>query len=799
MKLVIVESPAKCKKIESYLGTGYKCIASYGHIREFLNGLKSIDIEGSTFVPKYKLMISKKKYINQLRTSIKKASEVILATDDDREGEAIAWHICIAFQLPIQFTKRIIFHEITKPAIKKAIMNPTTIDLNKVYSQQSRQILDLLVGFKVSPVLWNNISSKRALSAGRCQSSALRLVYDNYKDIRTHPGQQVYRTYGDFQIKTKQLSTPSSIVFELNDVFKDSSRVESFLEESVFHEHTILKNTIKKGEKQPPLPFTTSRMQQKASNELGYSPKQTMMYAQRLYENGFITYMRTDSITYSAEYIKKSKEYIHETYGERYISPTIYRLMTKSSNTNAKTNAKTNANAKTSTKSKSLAQEAHEAIRPTNITRTSLQLNSKITNKELRLYILIYKNALASCMSVALYDKLILTLSAPLNYTYKTSVEKITFDGWKKVYNVEHANTDTSYLFNCLNTIPSGIVLTYNKINSNMTVVDLKQHFTESKLIQMLESKGIGRPSTYSSIISKIQEKGYVTKKNVPGKMLPCENYELVKDEIETITETKEFGQEKNKLVLESTGLLVVEFLIKHFGDLFEYDYTKNMENMLDKIASGKKEWSELCRDCNATIDQFVKQIKKTDKQVIKLDKHHTYTIGKYGPVIKYKDEKGKVSFKSINKNIQIDLEKLKRGEYTVNELVDMNTTSENSNQSNNRVLGVHDDDEVVLKNGKYGIYVTIGNKNVSLKFIDKPMDEITLEDAIQYIQKKKTPFNSNIVKQLSNEVSIRKGKYGPYVFYKTSTMTRPKFISMKGITPEEVTLAWVEAKLNNQ
>ena len=771
MKLVIVESPAKCKKIESYLGIGYKCIASYGHIREFLNGLKSIDI-GNTFKPKYKLMTTKKKYINQLRANIKKASEVILATDDDREGEAIAWHICMSFDLSPQYTKRIIFHEITKPAIKKALSNPTYLDMNKIYSQQSRQILDLLVGFKVSPILWKNISGKSGLSAGRCQSSALRLVYDNYKEIKERKGKKRYQTIALFH----EPNISSSLPFELNNKFKKQKIVEDFLEESVFFDHTLKNTSEKKVMKSPPNPLTTSKLQQKASNDLGFSPKQTMSCAQRLYENGYITYMRTDSVKYSGEFVKLTKNYIHDTYGEKYISKSIFKLV--------------NTNKKEKSKDK-LAQEAHEAIRPTSIKRTSLPIGGKISNKELRLYLLIYKNALASCMSKAIYDKLSLELSAPLNNQYKYSIERVVFEGWKVVYGVE--NNDEMY--NRLKQIKVNTILKYEKINSDMTITDLKQHYNESRLIQLLEKKGIGRPSTFSSIISKIQDRGYVSKENVEGIKMKCENYELIGDEIETKTQEKEFGAEKNKLVLQSTGLLVIEFLIKHFNELFEYNYTKNMEDLLDKIACGDMEWSELCRDCNDTIEGSIKKIKKTDKPVIKIDDYHTYTIGRYGPVIKYKDENGDVSFKQINKNLKIDLEKLKNGEYTLKQLMYSDNSETPMNQ--NRNLGEYNGDDVILKNGKYGMYVTIDGKNTSVKYINKDMDDITLEDVVEYI-KKKGSSSSNIIKKLNDDISIRKGKYGPYVFYKTSSMNRPKFISMKGVAEEEVTISWVEANLNN-
>jgi DNA topoisomerase I len=771
MILVIVESPAKCKKIETYLGIGYKCVASYGHIRE-MDGLKSIDI-GNTFKPTYRSMLSKKKYINSLRTYIGKASEVILATDDDREGEAIAWHICMMFNLSIHHTKRIIFHEITKPAIKKALNNPTNLDINKIYSQQSRQVLDLLVGFKVSPVLWKNISGKSGLSAGRCQSSALRLVYDNYKEINNKEGRCVYNTIARFG------TLGSSLPFELNKQFEAGDTVKQFLTKSISFKHKLLDKNEKKLFKKAPYPLTTSKLQQKASNDLGFSPKQTMACAQRLYENGYITYMRTDSVKYSGEFIKSTNNYIHDKYGKKYISKTIFSLVNKNSN---KSNGDTNTN------TNGLAQEAHEAIRPTSIERTSLPTGGKITNKELRLYLLIYKNALASCMSAALYNKLILSVSAPLKFKYHYNIENCIFDGWCVVYGVE--NTDEVY--NKLNQLEISYLLNYEKINSNMSMIDLKHHYTESKLIQLLEKKGIGRPSTYSSIISRIQDKNYVKKEDVDGVKMKCNNYVLIGDDIEQNTEENVFGSEKNKLVLQSTGLFVIEFLIKHFNELFEYEYTRNMEIELDKIANGEMTLLELCNSCNNTIDKSIKNIKKDDKPIIKIDEQHTYTIGKYGPVIKYTNADGKISFKQINKNIKIDLNKLNRGEYKLNELIKM----ENKDNTN-RELGEYNGDDVVLKNGKYGMYVTIGTKNTSVKYINKSFEDIELDDVVEYINKKNT--GSNIIRTLSETTSIRKGKYGLYVYYKTSEMNRPRFISMKGVSESEVTLSWVEARLTDR
>ena len=767
MILVIVESPAKCKKIESYLGVGYKCIASYGHIRE-MDGLKSIDI-GNTFQPTYRSMLSKKKYINSLRTNIQKASDVILATDDDREGEAIAWHICVLFNLSIQHTKRIIFHEITKPAIKKALDNPTHLNINKIYSQQSRQVLDLLVGFKVSPVLWKNISGKSGLSAGRCQTSALRLVYDNYKELSTKTGKCVYNTVANFNLIN------TSLPFELNNQFKSECNVNNFLEKSIAFKHELLDKNEKKVFKQSPTPLTTSKLQQKASNDLGFSPKVTMACAQRLYENGYITYMRTDSFKYSSEFIKSAKNHIHDKYGEKYISKTIFSLANKSSAKNTKND---------------LAQEAHEAIRPTSAERTSLPINGKITTKELRLYLLIYKNALASCMSPAIYNKLTISITAPIKTKYTYITEQIVFDGWRAVYGVESRNENYEML-NRLD-VSSSDEIKYEKISSNMKMVDLKPHYTESKLIQLLETKGIGRPSTYSSIISRIQDKNYVNKEDVHGVKIKCSNYVLDGGNISKKIEENEFGAEKGKLVLQSTGLFVIEFLIKHFNELFEYDYTRNMEAELDKISNGDMKLLDLCKACNNTIDASIKNIKKQDKPIVKIDNYHTYTIGKYGPVIKHTDDDGVITFKQINKNIKIDLNKLKNGEYKLSELIGMDNY-----QNSTRELGEHNGSEVVLKNGKFGMYVTIDGKNTSVKYINKDMDDITLEDVVEYINKKGKQ-ESNIIKRLNDDMSIRKGRYGPYVYYKTNSMNRPKFISMRGVAEEEITVSWVEARLND-
>lgn len=678
-KLVIVESPAKCKKIEGFLGDGYKCIASFGHIRDLANGLKGIDIENN-FKPTYRLLPGKGKYITPLRKAIKKADEVILATDDDREGEAIAWHICKAFNLPVDTTKRIIFHEITKTAIIKAVNNPTVINMSIVNAQQARQILDCLVGFTISPILWANISRKSGLSAGRCQTPALRLIYDNQQEINNAPGQIAYNTTGYF--------TNKNLDFKLNCHHKNEVVMGEFLEKSIEFDHIYTCGTPVAKKKHPPLPFTTSGLQQKASNILHFSPKKTMMIAQKLYEQGYITYMRTDSRTYSKEFISKAKKFIEQKWSTDYVNKNIYTL-----------------NQRKTTKSKKTenAQEAHEAIRPTDIKRQTLSSNTDSSQK--RLYDLIWSNTVESCMSSAEYNLLSAKITAPEKHWYNYSAELITFPGWLIVRGYDKE----SPIYNFILTLKQNQIVNYNKIQSMMTLKDLKTHYTEARLVQQLEKVGIGRPSTFSSLISKIQDRGYVSKKDVKGKSLKCVDFTLDAETLVEIANTRIFGEEKNKLVLEPTGLIVIEFLIKRFDSLFVYPYTKNMEDTLDEIAKGAKLWHSLCQSCYDEIKSLSSTIQKNNKEKIRIDDDHIYMIAKYGPVVKYEKD-GDTVFKSAKKDL--DIEKLKNGEYTLEEIIAPQPTF------TGKRLGSYKNKDVLLKKGKYGLYIVCGEQKYSLKGI---------------------------------------------------------------------------------
>ncbi len=733
MIIVIVESPAKCKKIESFLGSDYKCLASFGHIRELSNGLKCIDFKNN-FEPSFNTMDSKGKVIKTLRTMIKKASGVVLATDDDREGEAIAWHICKTFNLPVKTTPRIVFREITKTAVNNAINNPTIINMNKVNSQLARQVLDRVVGFTISPKLWKHISrkTKSSLSAGRCQTPALRVIYDNQKEINESLGTEYYSTTGIFG--------PLKLEYSLNHEFTNKDDVETFLEESAEWEHEMLEPKITKDKiKKPPSPLTTSKLQQKASNVLHYSPKQTMMLAQKLYEGGYITYMRTDSTTYSKEFITKAKKFIKGKWGNDFISKNINNLTLR----------------------KGKGQEAHEAIRPTKITLTGLPGNADPRQK--KLYSLIWSNTCESCMANAIYDIIKSIISAAQKHKFTKTEQKITFPGWLVVNGFNSDNKIYAFLEETRGQVQM------IKINSNLQIKNLKSHLTEARLIQLLEQKGIGRPSTFSGLVSKILEREYVKKTDVPGSKLECIDFELSNDEITEIETIKTFGSEKNKLVIQPIGILVSEFLDKYYSELLNYDYTSFMEKELDIISKGDKIWYDLCEECYQQLKKLDSKI-KGKRETIKIDDDHTYMIGRYGPVIKY-EKAGETKFIPVKEDI--DFEKLKRGEYTLDEI-------KKEKNYGGKVLGLFKENPVILKSGQFGLYVNWNNKNYSLKGIKKDEEDIILSDVIEVLLGKKLKTNPNILLEIDEYFTIRKGKYGPYIFYKKENMSKPMFLSLK-------------------
>lgn len=701
--LLIVESPAKCTKIESYLGANYKCVASFGHIRQ-LDSLREFD-------PVYTIADSKRKQVAKLRKAVQESSKVILATDDDREGEAIAWHLCDVLGLPVDTTPRIKFHEVTQKALVEAVRHPTVLDMNLVRAQQARQVLDRLVGFQVSPILWKHVSSKQGLSAGRCQTPALRLLYENDQSVKASEGTKRYTTTGYF--------TSLRLPFVLDHHHTEEDAMAEFLETTANHTHRYHKTPPSVKTYVPPQPFSTSGLQQAASNELQFSPKQTMELCQTLYEGGYITYMRTESVEYSDEFCVTAGEFIGRTYGDDYV---------------------------TVTEVDETKELPHEAIRPTNIA-----LESALHGREARLYKLIRRNTLESLMPAAKMSEIRGVISGADGHTYTHVAEKVLFDGWRVVQGREPDERAYGHLAH----IAEGGVLDYHKVTSHVSLTGAKGHYTEARLVRLLEERGIGRPSTFASLVEKNLERGYVKRANVPGILVECVEFELT-DEAELVehSTTKTFGAERGKLVMEPLGILVVEFLEGHFRPLFEYEYTSQMEDELDRISEGKSEWRALCETCQRTLDELTKGVVGKERTQFRLDDEHTYLIGKHGPVVKRTDKAGNTSFLSVRPDI--DMIRLQAGEYKVEDLVERKNS-----------LGLHEGKPLLLKHGKWGDYVEWGDEKVNVS----ALEEVSAETVVPLLGQTRV---------IDKYTSVRRGKHGDYIYHKTPQMKRPKFISLK-------------------
>lgn len=740
--LIIVESPSKCGKIESYLGQDYKCIASKGHIRE-LNGLKNIDIKNN-FTPTFSIIKEKAPHIKTMREIIFqfKKENIILATDDDREGEGIAWHICEVFDLPVETSKRILFHEITQTAIKEAIKTPTLVNMNLVKAQQARQILDILVGFKISPHLWKHIFSSKsnALSAGRCQTPALRLVYENELERREKGLEKSYKTVGNF--------TDRSLEFVLGHNFTKEGCLEKFLLESRMFSHMLTVEKDKNSVKSAPTPFNTSRLLQVASSTLSSGPKMTMQLCQSLYQNGHITYMRTDSTKYAPPFLETAKQYISSTYGETYLGQF----------SNIINNNKENP---------------HEAIRVTDITRTTITSNN---TKEMSLYKLIWRNTIESCMANAKYLNTNVNISAPdilvskksKKIVYQHVIEMPVFLGWKIVNTRETSIDEINGLKLYLKSLQTQPV-SWTKIKSTVVVKNKTAYYTEASLIKKLEDHGIGRPSTFATLIETIQDRGYVKCADIVGEKMKCNEFILTNEILDKTLIEKEFGNEKSKLQIQDLGILCIEFLVKNFENLFSYNYTENMENDLDNIAQGlgHDRWYEICEQNLNEITTLSKNISNIKKEKYMLDENHELLFTQYGPSIKKTEGEETLYLKTkINK---IDMEKLKNGEYNLQELV----------KTEEDCLGKYKGFNLNIKTGKFGNYFEYGTTRISAKEWKRPITEMDYETAIKMIEEN-AKNASTVLREINKELSIRNGKYGPYIFFKTEMMKKPKFFPLK-------------------
>ena len=722
MNLIIVESPAKCKKIESFLDKSYKVEATFGHLRQ-LSSLNDIDDD---FNITFQNIKEKFKQIKKLKELIDKSSQVIIATDNDREGEAIAWHVTQLFNLPIN-TKRIIFNEITKDAITSALQNPTTLDINIVESQQTRQILDIFVGFKISPFLWKNVSAKNNLSAGRCQTPALNLIYENYLDHKNSIPLPIYNTIGYF--------TSKNIEFKLNKQFENSNDVLDLLNNCKSRVFNMNHHDTKQCVRSPPKPFITSTIQQKCSTLYHISPKETMSICQSLYESGFITYMRTDSFHLSNEFVNSTNKYISSNYGNKY-----WKL--EMQNQNSKSNA-------------------HEAIRPTNVKCVNLTNSSP---KENKIYKLIWTQTVQSLMTNAIIDETKFIIPYDDKTFFSHTTETIVFDGWM-ILEKKETNDYSNYLFS-LN--PNNIVC--KKITSKGGVKNTVNHYNEATLVKKLESLGIGRPSTYCSIVEKIKDRKYVEKKNIEGTKMNFINFELVDNNIQKIPTDTTIGNEKNKYVITPLGIMVIESLMKNFKELFDYNFTSLMEEECDEIANGKKSKLDISNNYKTIITDMVNHVDSNDKYMI--DDNHEFIIGKNGPVLKCK-ENGKTIFKNVIDNI--DFEKIKNKSYKLEDILVEN---------NDRNLGIFEDKDVILKKGKYGNYIVYNGKNISLTKLNKKFENIHLVDVIELLNNN----DNNIIREFSNNLKIMNGQYGHFIYYKTDKMKKPNFISLKNFNEDYLT-----------
>jgi len=752
--LVIVESPSKCKKIEKYLGFQYKCIASKGHICNITNIKKNYE-------PIFEILSDKKKHVDEMREIIKvfDPKNIYLATDDDREGEAIAWHICQIFSLPVDTTHRIIFHEITESAIRAAVAFPIVVRMNIVNAQKARQVLDRLVGFQISPLLTKRlgeINDKTFLSAGRCQTPALRLVYelDQNKKERIFN----YQTTGFF--------FSPAIPCSLSHSFEKEEECKSFLELSKEHTHIYSLDPPQSKRTSAPSPFNTSALLQYASVHLHLSPKQTMHYCQTLYQNGHITYMRTDSTKYSLDFLNKIRECFDN---ETWIGD-----LTKIQNHNH--------------------NNPHEAIRITNLEKCRIEekdldnTDDKSGFSHLKaVYDMIRNRTIESCMSDYQYKEIRIKISAPQEKWYIYDLEIPVFIGWKKckIMNdkecIEQQEKNTAFHFSLQHKKNKNVE--YEKIECIISSSNGNRHFTESGLIQKLEDFGIGRPSTFALIIETIQERKYVVKTDIEGEKKRVIEFELEKKVIRQTENERIFGAEKNKLVLQDLGKKVIEELIQTYESLFSYNYTNQMEKELDLVSTECLEWQKVCKECDLEIKECSKKWQKEIQTVYKIDDMHEFFYSKKGPMIRTKKGEKEYDYLTIRK-MEIDIEKLKNDGYTLEELLEIP----------NEKLGYYLEKEVYLKNGPYGPYILWGDRTEKIK-ITKNIWEINLTDIIPILSKKDKQLPPNVMRIINNNITIRKGKYGPYIYYQNPDKEKPDFYNLKPFIQKKKNILKCEIK----
>lgn len=751
--LVIVESPAKAKTIEKFLGKDYKVLSSYGHIRDLKK--KEFSINTDTFEPDYEIPAEKKKLVSELKQEAKKADMVWLASDEDREGEAISWHLYEVLGLKPEHTKRIVFHEITKNAILRAIEHPRDIDINLVNAQQARRVLDRIVGFKLSPVLWRKV--KPALSAGRVQSVAVRLIVEREREIQAFHSEASFRVTAVFST-TDADGRPAEIRAELNTRFKTEDEAKAFLEKCRNTEFTVQDITTRPMKKSPAPPFTTSTLQQEAARKLGFTVAQTMMVAQRLYESGFITYMRTDSVNLSSLAIGTSREAITQLMGERYVQTRQF-----------------------TTKSKG-AQEAHEAIRPTYMEHQTIEADSA----ERRLYDLIWKRTIASQMADAELEKTTATIALTgMSETFVATGEVVTFDGFLRVYRESLDDEETEDESRLLPPLKKGQKLDCGRIVAQERFTQHPPRYTEASLVRKLEELGIGRPSTYAPTISTIQQRGYVEKGDKPGEERTYKVLTLSGGRLTTATRSETAGSEKGKLLPTDVGTVVNDFLLQYFPGIMDYNFTASVEKEFDEVAEGDKQWTALIRQFYGEFEPMVEQTLavKTEHKVGERElgtdpvsgRPVFVKIGRFGPVVQIgsADDEEKPRFAQINKGQSIET-------ITLDEALELFKLP--------RTLDDYEGKPVIIGTGKFGPYVRHDGKFISLPKGADPMT-FSYDEAVELIVAKRAAEAQKHIKRFDEEpeLEILNGRYGPYITYKGNNYRLPKTLKVE---PKDLELA---------
>ena len=738
--LVIVESPAKAKTIERFLGKDYKVMSSYGHIRDLKK--KEISIDLDNLQPHYEIPDEKKRLVAELKKQSEKAEKVWLASDEDREGEAISWHLCEVLGLDEDKTNRIVFHEITKQAILDAIANPRHIDMNLVNAQQARRLLDRLVGFKLSPVLWKKV--KPALSAGRVQSVAVRLIVEREREIQNFKTDPYYRVVAVFNTE----GNAQQIRAELNTRFSTHEEALAFLEkckDAKFKVNSVTKKPVKRA---PAPPFTTSTLQQEAARKLGFTVSQTMMLAQHLYENGFITYMRTDSVNLSSLCIGTSKEEVTKLYGEQYSRPRNYHTNSKG------------------------AQEAHEAIRPSYISTQEIDSNKQ----ERRLYELIWKRTIASQMADAMLEKTTIEIGMEgCDDLFVATGVVLTFDGFLKIYHEsvdddDAGKTETGHLLPPMNI---GDTLQRDEIVVTERYLQGPQRYTEATLVHKMEELGIGRPSTYAPTISTIQQREYVVKGDKKGTERNYTIDTLKGNRLTSKTKKEMVGNDKGKLMPTDIGIVVNDFLTEHFKDIVDYNFTAKIEEQFDLIAEGKSKWESTLQHFYKDFEPEVKKASsersehKVGEREIGVDpktgRKVFVKIGRFGPLVQIgsADDAEKPQFAQIPADKSIST-------ITLDEALELFKLP--------RTVGQLEGTDVVIGAGKFGPYVMHNKKYVSLPKSLNPMT-VTLEEATQLIMEKRTQEQQRHIKAFEEDkdLELLNGKYGPYIAYKGKNYRIPK------------------------